>query len=412
LISLPYQFEDNKISTLFADLGESNSKTWRLLTHGGGPNTNWLEYSTGGITAIQRGKGYWINARTSTSVKFTGSSVAPNNSTDWFTMTLTPGWNQVGNPYTIQISWDDIRADNSNIGKLKILSNQTYQDSPTLASLAAGFVFLGGSSNVSVPITFPGFSGGRIAGVQFGTDLNSNTWKLPITIEQGKAATTFSGVGMHTDASDDFDGFDDLNPPPFVRLLEMNFPHPNSDPKNLALDIVRTQDNHKWSFTVDTDSNEEVTLSWDNSGLGNNSKEIFLLDENSQQLVNMRDVGSYTFRPITSHPFKLFFGENLRDKIMPTRIHTGDPYPNPTNGVVTLPFTLSDQSNDYHVSLDVMDVMGRVVAKVADQVMAPGFHTTTWMADDSTTGGLYLVRIKIQGNQTSYVETKRIVLRR
>jgi hypothetical protein len=180
--------------------------------------------------------------------------------------------------------------------------------------------------------------------------------------------------------------------------------------KKLAMDVVAPQSEYTWKFNVSSDSEESVTLRWDNTDMGDNGKELFLLDEHDQRLINMRSENSYTFKPTKNHPFRIYFGDRIEGQIKPTRIMAGDPYPNPSNGMAIIPFTLSDQSASYQVSIDIVDMLGRPVSQIYKGDLTPGFHTATWDASGDYTNGMYMFRVGIAFETTSEVHVKRIII--
>jgi hypothetical protein len=415
MISLPFEFGNNKVSALFASLGAPAQDVWRLLTHGGGSNTNWLEYENGDFSTIDRGVGYWINVKAPIEIKVPQASVPANHSGQWFTMLLKPGWNQVGNPYTVPISWEEIRASDPNIGKVKVFNPGTlsYDNGNVMEKFGAGFVFLNGTATVPVIIRFQGFTTGRRHAPGFGTDLGSEEWQLPITLTQGTSTSEFSGIGMHPEADIEMDRFDDLNPPAFLKVMEMNFEHPQGPVKRLAMDVVPTTEDHRWNFSVSTDTEEEVRLQWDNSRMGDNSRELYLFNESDQSLVNMREQNIFAFKPVKGNRFRIYFGENLSDKIKPTKVLAGDPYPNPTNGTTTIPFTLGDNAQTYQVKMEIVDLLGRTVQHVVERTYEPGFYTASWDAgDQSILNGFYIVRMIVESNEAREIQTRKIIIQK
>lgn len=79
-------------------------------------------------------------------------------------------------------------------------------------------------------------------------------------------------------------------------------------------------------------------------------------------------------------------------------------YPNPFNPTTEIRYELAERG---FVTLDVVDVMGRVVATLIRRIEPPGFKTTTFDAN-GLGGGLYFVRLNVDGS----VATQKIVLLR
>jgi hypothetical protein len=82
-------------------------------------------------------------------------------------------------------------------------------------------------------------------------------------------------------------------------------------------------------------------------------------------------------------------------------------YPNPFNPSTRISFSLPKESP---VSLQVFDMMGRVVATLVDEVLPPGRHTVVWngRASDGRqmASGIYFYRLKADG----YIATRKMML--
>ncbi len=88
----------------------------------------------------------------------------------------------------------------------------------------------------------------------------------------------------------------------------------------------------------------------------------------------------------------------------PPALALGAPYPNPTSGAVTVPYVVPESSV---ARLSVYDVLGREVARLADEAVEAGTHQASFQ-----TGGLpagtYLIRLDVGGT----VVTTRLVVSR
>lgn len=82
-------------------------------------------------------------------------------------------------------------------------------------------------------------------------------------------------------------------------------------------------------------------------------------------------------------------------------------YPNPFNPGTRIPFALERTA---HVYLAIYDVSGKLVQKLVDRRMSPGFYTEEWDGRDATghevASGVYFYRLKTEG----FSETRKMVL--
>lgn len=415
IISIPYKLSDAKVSTIFNEVnnGNANKKAWRLLTFGGG--TKWNEYP-GDFLDIATGKGYWINVLNATEIKIEGATTPDFDRLNLYSMTLAAGWNQIGNPYTIPISWNEIKTQDANVGPLKVWNGTGYDNRDILNPFEGGFVFVNGPVPVTVKVTFPGIPiGGRAqSNESVSSDLENGRWQVPFVITQGLYSNNLqSGVGMSDDSNLGFDKNDDLNAPRFLNYLEMNFSHPEHVAKRFARDVVPVQSEYTWEFTIDSNMDGPAVLQWDNTGIGNNANDLFLLDAKTQTLVNMRETNRYSFTPKESSSFKLFFGINLSAKIKPSKILLGQAYPNPTQGIVTFPFSLPDESPGYQVSLEVFDMMGKKVNTIIKDTFVPGFYNSEWDPSLSDlSNGIYTYRLEVSSPKGVESQSGKIMIRK
>ncbi len=410
IISVPYKLSDTKISTIFDELGSPNKKVWRMFSYAG--NESWNEYGEAGLTDIQRGKGYWIIAKNNTDVFVEGAQTPENNRTSFFELPLSVGWNQIGNPYPVNISWTETIAGKTGIGSVKKYSNGTYTNADALNPYEGGFVFVTNAQNVKV--RFPGITTGGRVGSKSSPDLASTNWELPIKVEQGAIVNELSGIGMNANADLNYDDFDDLNMPLFegIQRANLDFEKKEGMVKKLSKDVVPTQSEFTWRFSLNTNGSERTSLTWNNDLFGENNKELFLMDEATQQLINMRLQSSYSFDPATSKSFKIYFGENLQSKIKPGKVLLGVTYPNPASDQVSIPFTLSDISASYSVKLEVYNNQGNRIAVLYEGQLKPGFYKQDWNVKDVVANGLYLVKMTASGTSIRETQIQKIIINR
>lgn len=418
IISIPFDLGNAAtVTSVIEELGAADETAWRLLTYQN--QTEWAEFPSS-FSSFVRGKGYFLNVKTppSQGITIADPLLAPqNNQANLFTIGLNQGWNQIGNPYLVPISWSDIKAFNNvaGVGDLKIYNSngRTYNDGDVLSAYQGGFVF----ANEAVQnylISFDGqTAGGRKAssGRIASTELDNENWRTMFTLKQSDVEFTLGGIGMSPDAKLSYDDFDDVTVPRLNDFLEMNFHHPEHFAKRFSRDVVPTQGEFTWEFTVDSNLKGIATLQWDNEAFGLNEKELYLFDMAQQKPIDMRETNSYSFDAAQSNRFKVYFGANLKNRIQPERIMLGQAFPNPANAVTTIPFTLPESTGMYQVRLDVYDMMGRRVETLHDGQLPAGFYESTWdTTNGQITNGLYTYRLAVAGDGKKEVFSNKIIL--
>lgn len=406
IISIPLEMSTTQVGLIFDELGAPDPKKWRLLKYTDNPQS-WNE----GFQNVARGEGYFIISKTAANIGF-GTVTSPNyTQSNPFSLVLKKGFNLIGNPYTVPINWTDVKSGFAGVGELKIYQNGSYSNLAANAELGVfegGFVF--SDADVTVPVKFKTTTGGRVAGQAIGSDLGDQEWIVPIKLNQGDVTFNFGGIGMSEKASNSYDGLDDFAPPSLFERQEIKFAHPEHFMKNFARDVVPTQNEYEWVFNVDTEIDETAELKWDNVAFGNNSNELYLLDVSRQIIIDMRSESQYSFDAGTSSMFKIYFGKDLKSKVKPEGVFLGNAFPNPSNKLVNIPFTVSGSEN-YHVRLEVYDMMGKKVTTLVDKELKSGYYSTVWDVElNGSVNGLYTYRLLVSANGKSETYTKKVIV--
>ncbi len=408
MISVPFELQDNQVLTILDELGAADTKKWRLFTYAGG------DQFTENPSTFIRGKGYWINVKNSPGeIKIDGATTPANNRTDFFKMDLVKGWNQIGNPYPVEINWDQVRVGNeSTVGKLKVFGltpsgSIGYTDEIILLPFQGAFVNV--SSPISLTVRFKDItSGGRLSANATGTDLSKPNWTIPISAVSNEITNSMGGVGMNENANVDWDQFDDINPPRFLDYAELAF-NKKYNAYHLAKDVVPAQDEYVWEFNVNA-TEGQTQLNWDNTTI-TGDKDLILFDLDRQKLIDMKELPSYSFNAKEGNSFRIHVGKDLHDRIKPTAVTLGNPFPNPTNDNSTIGFSLPESKSSYKVQLEVYNSVGQRTAVLVNGDLPAGFYTSTWDTESNKTG-LYFYRLSVSSKEVRKVLTEKIIINR
>lgn len=407
MISVPFTTQDSQLLTILNEFGNLDNTKWRIFTFDA-VNSKFVENPP----SIERNKGYWINAKTGPlgGVKVEGASTPKFNRTKFDKITLKPGWNQLGNPYPVEISWADTKVGNANVGSLKIFDGTAYANQDNLLPFQGGFVNNSGTSDITLTVRFKGITtGGRIASGKLGSDLSQSNWEVPISAINNEIENTMGGVGMHENASADWDEFDDVNPPRFFDYAELSFPWKSNVNNFMAKNIIPTEADHVWYFTVDA-SDGITELKWENNSI-TGGKDLILFDLAQQKLIDMKEVGVYSFNAMQGNEFQIHFGDNLHGKIKPTKVILGVPFPNPTSTIATIGFTIPENKSAYQVQLEVYNSMGQRVTQLVNGSFTSGFYNSIWDSENAK-NGLYFYRLKVVENGVQKILTEKIIINR
>ncbi len=403
MISVPLVLTNKTVTDVF---GAKDNTKYRLFHYAGTSTT-----AMGPSDPIDLGKGYWLIIKDSKVLSTGAGNTADIWTAQPFTITLSSGWNQIGNPYNFNVSWADVLAASSAPSLVLRTYNGNWGNGTQLNKFEGGFVMAPGTVTLTFPVTKNPAVNGRIGEQQpvptLSNRIDQPDWEVNLTLRNGDRYNVFGGVGMHTDANKNYDKYDDFTLPRFLDYIELN--HQKSFlGSHYTKDVVPTEENHTWEFTVESNLEGPTAMSWDNSYFGTTSKQLVLLDVATYTVLDMKTTGSYQFTSSGSHSFKIVYGNEsyVKKESLPARLLVNTVFPNPSDSRVTIGFTLPYIEHPVGVKINVLDLMGQSVSKIFDGELESGYHEVIWsgMDDDGLkpAQGIYLIQIK--GEQTTQLQ--------
>jgi hypothetical protein len=422
IIAIPLELQNTDVEAVFEELGEYNIKYWRLFRYDG---TATREYQNGFMN-IDPGLGYWLIAREQTSITTGEGRTVEIDSTTGFQIDLEPGWNHIGNPYDMDISWDYVRNDNDNlnIGRVNLFNRDSLIEGNIIPRFRGGFVFLFGQQPLTVnlkPSTInsnnPQLRKKSYIDLARENSLEQSNWISGLKISNGTVTNTLSGIGMHPEAVEGIDRHDKvlLPVPEQIIPFQLVFNHPDEKFNKFSMDVVQTSDQYIWEFEVKSyGPSQTLTISWDNRYFGNNAFRLILNHKGSGSLIDMKNENSYTFNASGSDQFRILFGDSdfIHGELKPKIVVLGEGYPNPFRDRFTIPFTLPDSDMNYIVNISIYDMKGNMVRHLVNDEYASGYHTVDWnsMEDAGEFGrGIYLIRMTVRSNNLNTVISRKIL---
>lgn len=421
IIAIPLDLDNRAIaSTIEDDLGTYDIFKWRFYHYQGGSNT---EYNSG-VSQIDAGQGYWLIAKDRDTV-YTGSGETVKvHDQKPFGLSLSQGWNQIGNPYNFKISWSEILDSNSvSVQNAFIEPFRNFQNgwdtlgTPIIDEFRGGFVFAESAVEVKIPVRknpaiqrFAPVGGG----LSLTNPLDQPDWEVKIRLKSQGLFNPFGGIGMRADADSSRDQYDRISLPRLHEYLDVNFAHPEYFGGRFMKDVRPTAKEAIWEFTVESNLEEElIQLSWDNSYFGSGLRQLILFDVAKQRQINMAERDSYTsLSDDKSRNFRIYYGapEFIDSNLQPDHIHLGQAYPNPFTDqtLITLSLPETAEGEAYGVQLAIFDQMGKRVATLKDGWMESGFHEINWNGTNELGTGvspgmyIYQVNVVYGGQQKSY----------
>lgn len=392
MFSIPYVLENADVASIFdVKLDGKDITQWRLFHY---ENKTLGEYPSQ-FVSLEHGKGYWFNTvRKNFQIPLGPGTVVNRNQVSNFTMTLNPGWNQVGNPYPFNISWTTVRSSHLDVGELVFWSNGSYSKRDVFKPWEGAFVFNSSSSPVtlSIPVSARTTSG-RIYGTELPPDIDQDAWKVEIEISAAGLATV-SGVGMHPEANQSKDRFDEITLPHFTDYAVFDSNHPEFFAPEFAVDVVPTTNSATWLFDVRSNlEGELVEMKWDHHVLQRSGSALIMIDRLSNTWVDMKTRGQFSFSHREGRQLNILYSRS--GDITPDVTMLGDAYPNAFTSEVFIPVLVTRE--DLNVQIEVFDMTGRRVKVLNEALLKPGMHSLRWDGKDDQDnpigGGIYLYRL-------------------
>jgi hypothetical protein len=416
IVAFPYQLTpDNKVTTVYNGVPwNDNTKaaiwSWDPTLKNGAGQYNQYNGSESGLQTVDPGKGYWVLTSTAVTPQLSDVTAPAYNHDNLFSITLKPKWNEIGNPYPVPVSWDDVITYNQKVNPTALFSPLNVFDggyksatgSRFLNAFEGGFVKNMTSSDITIQIPFAGQTntGGRVAPI--GSDISQEAWNVFLHISQDGFTNELGGFGMHPSAQAGPDRFDNFNPPKFLNIPEVNFINSEYPSEAFSNDMVKTQDNYIWQFTP-AGNIGSAGLTWSPDFVNSSGKGLFLLDEERISVTDMSHVSQYDFTLTNASRFRIFYGSNIADKITTQEIAAGAPYPNPLNheSRATINLALPDAGGEFQINLQLFNGHGDAVGSLY-KVLPTGIHQLELNLDQSSlAAGIYIYKLTITGERSS-----------
>lgn len=399
IVSVPLTLESNTVNSVFGDeLGTYGKKdVWRMFRYQGGQNSE-----LSGTSTLDLGKGYWLIANKDVSISTGAGTTFSGTFGTPATLSVSTGWNQIGDPYTFNLLWSDVQdvnaANSLTLGGLKGFSSGSFININTLTPLSGAFVMAQSSGTLTFPL-LKNPAAGRVGDPSPNRNaINTDNWEVVFSLKNGDMINEFGGFGMNKDASSSNDRFDDFTLPRFFDYLEVNH-HKTFANSPYTKDIIPVEDNHIWEFSVESNLSEPtMVLSWDNTFYGDNEKRLILWDVSRQLAIDMRKVNTYAFESASASEFKVYYGDEsfVQESVSTNGIVLHEVFPNPAREKATFAFSLPRDAENIPISLVVFDLMGRRIGTVVDGQFSHGYHEATWQIQEQRdiSGGVYLAVLK------------------
>jgi hypothetical protein len=443
LVSVPALPTAGTKAALRSSYGSYDQAEWRLLQWDAGER-RYREFPE--INALASGEGFWLVVEQGTPPVVSGGTTVQAEAAE--RIPIEAGWNQVGNPFGFEVSWDTVRTA-SGLSRGEVDGPFTYRNGEfqpgetALRPWEGYFVFASTADTLVVPpvganategasssattfadvlrTTEKGRGGKTRAVDQDGPAVRNGNGEDRYTLTVQAAGKTGRGtvkLGLWPEAKAGRDAFDLAQPPSVrdrVRISSVETVEDRSVPHAGSAKPPETRGGgtgQSWRLRVSApdDEGRDVKLFLGETGAVPEGGEVYLLDLARKQ--RLARGATLSLNAGETRPLKAIIGTRDYAKTesdidlssLETTLRA--PYPNPFDREATIEYVLSTPQK---VTIEIYDVLGRRIRTLVDEQQAAGVHTLTWNGESrygtAVGSGMYFCRMRA-GDATA---TKKIV---
>lgn len=401
MISLPFNFLNSDAEAVFASLGS-------LLPGGSStiirydPVVNeyrWFPHQS--TTSVNPGMGIWLLNRNARQMVFNNAVEVDN--TQQFNYSIRKGWNQIGNPFTVSIRFDQVRVIGPYGGDWSmeeavardLVMPTLYSYDPSLnqydwdlelsETIMEPYLGYWIFAKQDITLAYPPPSllpAQQVATGPASAGTAENGWRVALNVSSPGVNTNTVYFGAREGAGQDLDRYDIAQPPAALRTNAafLNTALYADGPSIGTPLIVDTRgpinEVKEWFMTVQGNVAERpVTVSWPSLEALPRDLVATLVDESTGERRYMRTTSSYTFSAGVQGVDRV-----LKIVVQPRPasglVVSGVSAAQNSQGTVALSYTLSTEAE---VDVKIRNIAGRVVRQVQNaKLSSAGLNTTLW----------------------------------
>lgn len=410
--SIPFDLDNFSIGTALKDLGVIDPSRWRLYKWNV-KTGKYIEFPNLEFLNFNRGDGYWLITKGERTLNFGNAQI--QSTTEFYPITLQPGYNLIGNPFPYKISWA-LSNKNTKIEKkiwwwssTKFVSDTNFME-PFTAYYIKNNSLLPEIIKIN-PMAISASGGAKSTFSQ--KTFGKNEWKIQISANSIFANDDENYLGMISDAKTEWDKNDFSEPPVSpTNSLSLYFDKQNwADNKGKFSTDFRpiSNDGEFWDFKIFASrTNEEMNLQFSIDGNFASDNKIFLVDLITERVIDVSSNGnSYFFKTKkgeNERNFRLIVGsKNYAEQnsfgipLVPIQYKLEQNFPNPFNGSTKISYTLSHSAN---VKIYIYNLLGQIVKIIDDGFHPIGKYTVAWNGKNNigeiVASGIYFYKISTE----------------
>ena len=376
-------------------LSGAQNADWRIFRDNGTTEPNNLtELSSS--SSLSPGEGYWLV--TKGTFNFSSTLTMPQLGSDGaYTMNVRNGWNIVGNPFDVPVTWSVVKSDNASTANLWTYTGTGgYQASSTLEPFK-GYYFSSNSTTLKIRYPFP--SSSVVLAPRPVID-----WKLQIALETEGNNDSENYVGVAPTAKESLDDLDQPKPPRFLdqASLSLSLSAPNGQQQSMSSDFRPSAgEGQVWNFSISNPKRAKGKIRIIGIESVPPGYDVVLIDAQNTVPIDVRGQSEVSFRNSTERQtFNLIVGEKAfvqakEARLVPKEFELSQNYPNPFNPSTTITYRIPREAT---VRLEIVSLLGQQLETLAEGTHTPGTYSVTWSTvDRHASSGVYFARLLVDG---------------
>ncbi len=374
LVSTPAQFDDAVITTV-TGLPAPTPTTWNIFSYNG---SNWVD-----AASMDLGSGYWIYQMVNEIQIFPGNSGVSSDLTG-YTMTLQPGWNVIGSPYTFPIN---IALNQSTFyGPITYaIAGESWTAVETELAPWNGYAVYNRTADDQIILLDPLSDSGLInARMEVEYD-----WSVQLVVSSGIYSDRINHFGNIVGADHGLDIYDN----PEIRspgdYISLSFNIEDQPQTRFTTDYRKSDDENVQVWDIEIESkglSHNAVLEWVIEREIEDQKIVQLVDLQSKTVIDIAQLSILELGKLNKHYTRKLkavagYPDDVNEKVseilasIPDAFSLQPNYPNPFNPVTNIRFGLPEPRN---IRLTVVNILGQEVLELSKGWQDLGFHTVQW----------------------------------
>jgi hypothetical protein len=391
---------------------KADATKWRLFQDGG------EELKPGTSTAqFTPGRAFWVVVKERPINMRAAAGISTAAIPAWDTTLVSAGWHMLGHPYNFPVAWSAVEVDGASMSNGRASTASFWEH-------GSEYGFGKGDWGVDSQGLRP-WHGYAVHTTGRNTDLtihprttartiklagkwlsDSDGWITRLLLTSRTAIDRLNLFGMTADASEEWDPYDNVEPPAIGDYAKVYFLPVDASVfpvRQLSADIRPPGEGATWHVQVESNLDGELLhLSLPDPGDVPKTMDVALYDLDSGVRFDLQD-REVSFRARRERRFRLIVGSpqyitGVIGELTPVTSGLGVAFPNPFNAEIGITYRLASPGL---VRVEIYNIAGQRVRVLVDDVAIPGYHRIAWDGRDRSghqvASGAYVVKMVTPG---------------